>query len=164
MYLAELLNQVFCESTRRLPPEYPVTLTHLTAPVNQIDTVIRNLMNRKQHHYCSDEREKLWPEIREKVKKMRRIFIVSWVQSSLCWMFSVWISLSLHLSALVPSSFFSSLSVMISFTGSSHHQHWLNITLITLKERHLVEVTVSDTESSYRLHLLYRRTNDTEHN
>jgi len=37
-------------------------------------------------------------------------------------------------------------------------------TLITLKERHLVEVTVTDTESSYRLHLLYRWTNDTEHN
>ncbi len=138
-----------------LPPEYPVTLKHLTASVNQIDTVIRKMMNRKQHHYCSDEREKLWPEIREKVKKMRRIFIVTWVQSSLCWMISVWISLSLHLSALVTSSLFSSLSVMSSFTVSSHHHHWLNITLNTLKERHLVEDTVSDTESSYSLHVLY---------
>ncbi len=76
-------------------------------------------------------------------------------------MISVWISLSLHLSALVTSSLFSSLSVMSSFTGSSHHHHWLNITLITLKERHLVEDTVSDTESSYRCHVLYIRTNDT---
>ncbi len=53
------LCQGFHDLTSTLPPEYPVTLKHLTASVNQIDTVIRKMMNRKQHHYCSDEREKL---------------------------------------------------------------------------------------------------------